>query len=114
MNNPGRRDSIFEAQLLRHVQRDLHEELTEADRYEQCTCGSCLTMAGVHDAEQAKIHQIRIAHAWSNETRGFNPHALRRAIRDRIDGAIEFRDSLSRPMQSRVDAGFLDTWRGLV
>ena len=61
-----------------------------------------------------EIHQIRIAHAWSNETRGFNPHALRRAIRDRIDGAIEFRDSLSRPMQSRVDAGSLDTWRGLV
>ena len=114
MRNPGRRDSIFEPQLLRHVQWPLHEQLVGANGYEECGCDSCVAMAGVYDAEEARVHQIRVAHMWSDHERGLNLVAHRRAIRARLDAAVAFRDQLPRTLRDRVDAEFLDTWRSLV
>jgi len=114
MRNPGRRESIFEPQLLRHVPWALHEQLVDDAGYEDCLCDSCATMAGDHDAYEAKVHQIRVAHAWSNELRELNLVGRRRAIRARIDDAIAFRDDLPRALRDRADASFLDTWRSLV
>ena len=71
-------------------------------------------MAGVHDADEVKIHQVRVAHAWSDEERTLNLVGRRRAIRARLDDAIDFRDDLPRLLRDRVDASFLDTWRSLV
>jgi len=114
MRNPGRRDSIFEPQLLRHVHWTLHEQLFNEDGYEECSCDSCVTMDGDFDAVEAKIHQIRVAHARSNELRPLNVIGRRRAIRARIDAAVDFRDDLPRTLQDRADARFLDTWLSLV
>ena len=114
MRNPGRRESIFERQLLRHVPWALHEQLADDDGYEECACASCDAMGGTYDAEEARLHQIRVAHRWSDELRSFNQIARRRAIRSRIDVAIDFRDDLPRALRDRADAGFLDTWRALV
>jgi hypothetical protein len=114
MNNPGRRATIFEPQLLRHVQWDVHEELASTAEYKHCVCRSCQTMAGIHDAHEANIHQIRVAHVWSNETRGLNAHALRRRTREHVDEAIDFRDGLPLALRTRVEAGFLNTWRDFV
>jgi hypothetical protein len=114
MRNPGRRDSIFERQLLRHVQWAVHELLTTEDEYDECDCRSCAAMDGDFDAGEAAIHQIRVAHAWSADLRQLNLAGRRRAIRSRIDGAIDFRDDLPRVVRDRADAGFLDTWRALV
>jgi len=114
MTNPGRRDSIFEPQLLRHVQWSLHEQLTDEADYEECSCASCARMGGAYDADEAKLHQIRVAHAWSDELRPLNTIGRRRAIRARLDAAIDFRDALPHTLRDRADAGFLDTWRALV
>jgi hypothetical protein len=114
MRNPGRRDSIFERQLLRHVPLTLHAQLTDEDSYEDCPCVSCANMAPGFDAVEAKVHQIRVAHAWSDTHRRTNTIGQRRAIRAQIDTAIDFRDALPRPLRDRADAGFLDTWRSLV
>jgi hypothetical protein len=114
MRNPGRRESIFEPQLLRHVQWGLHEQLVDEDGYDECDCASCTTMGGDYDADEAKVHQIRVAHAWSHVLRPLNAIGRRRAIRARIDDAIAFRDDLPRTLRDRADAAFLDTWRSLV
>lgn len=114
MRNPGRQDSIFEPQLLRHVTWSLHERLVDEAGYEECSCVSCTTMGGDYDADEAKIHQIRVAHAWSDEFRPLNMIGRRRAIRTRLDAAIDFRDNLPRALRDRAEAGFLDTWRALV
>jgi len=114
MRNPGRRESIFEPQLLRHVAWSLHEQLADEEGYDDCSCTSCAAMDGDYDADEAKLHQIRVAHAWSGELRPLNAIGHRRAIRARIEAAIDFRDDLPRALGERVDAGFLDTWRALV
>jgi hypothetical protein len=114
MRNPGRRDSIFERQLLRHVPWTLHEVLVDEDSYDECRCRSCVVMDGDFDADEAAVHQIRVAHAWSDELRQLNLAGRRRAIRSRIDDAIDFRDDLARALRDRADAGFLDAWRALV
>ena len=114
MRNVGRRDSIFEPQLLRHVPWAVHEQLADEAGYEDCVCHSCTAMAGNFDAEEAKLHQIRVAHSWSNGLRQLNAVATRRAIRSRVDDAIDFRDGLPRALRDRADAGFLDTWVSLV
>jgi hypothetical protein len=114
MRNPGRRESIFEPQLLRHVTWALHVRLTDEAGYGDCSCSSCTTMGGQYDAGEAKIHQIRVAHMWSEELRSLNAIGRRRAIRSRIDAGIAFRDDLPRGLRDRVEAGFLDTWRALV
>jgi hypothetical protein len=92
----------------------LHEQLFNEDGYEECSCDSCVTMDGDFDAVEAKIHQIRVAHARSNELRPLNVIGRRRAIRARIDAAVDFRDDLPRTLQDRADARFLDTWLSLV
>ena len=71
-------------------------------------------MAGVYSTDEAAIHQIRVAHTWSDGLRALNAIGRRRAIRDRIDAAITFRDGLPRALRDRADAGFLDTWLSLV
>lgn len=114
MRNPGRRDSIFEPQLLRHTTWILHEQLIDEDGYEECTCDSCANMAGDFNANEARVHQIRVAHAWSSELRPLNVVGRRRAIRERVDSAIDFRDDLPRTLRERADARFLDTWRSLI
>jgi hypothetical protein len=114
MRYTGRRESIFEPQLLRHVAWSLHERLADEADYEECSCSSCAAMGGRYDAEEAKIHQIRVAHAWSEQLRPLNAIGRRRAIRARLDSAIDFRDDLPRGLRDRADAGFLDTWRALV
>jgi hypothetical protein len=114
MRNPGRRESIFERQLLRHVPWALHEQLVDDDGYDECLCASCDATNGTYDADEAKLHQIRVAHAWSEELNPLNPIGRRRAIRARLDEAIDFRDDLPRALRDRADAGFLDTWRALV
>jgi hypothetical protein len=114
MRNPGRRESIFERHLLRHILWALHEQLVNDDGYDECTCDSCEAMDGDYDAHEATLHQIRVAHAWSGELRPLNSIGRRRAIRGRIDEAIDFRDDLPRALRDRADAGFLDTWRALV
>jgi hypothetical protein len=114
MRNPGRRESIFEPQLMRHVQWTVHEQLADEDGYQECECASCAAMAGGYDAHEAKVHQVRVAHTWSNELRGLNAIGRRRAIRTQIDQAIDFRNDLPRALRNRADAGFLDVWRSLV
>jgi hypothetical protein len=114
MRNPGRRESIFEPQLLRHVQWGLHTQLVREGNYVACTCASCDAMAGSYDVDEAKTHQIRVAHAWSDILRRQNEIGRRRDIRRRVEDAIDFRDDLPRTLRDRVDAGFLDTWRALV
>jgi len=114
MRNPGRRESIFEPQLLRHVPWTVHDQLIAEDGYEACECGSCVEMDGEYAADEAKLHQVRVAHEWSDKLRQLNAIGRRRAIRTRIDNAIDFRDDLPRALKDRADAGFLDTWRSLV
>ncbi len=114
MRYTGRRESIFERQLLRHVPVVVHEQLMDDDGYDECPCDSCAAMDGDYDAEEAKLHQIRVAHAWSGDLRPLNSIGRRRAIRSRINEAIDFRDNLPRALQTRAKAGFLDTWLALV
>ena len=114
MRYVGRRDSIFEMNLLRHVRWSDHEQLRGQPGYTGCTCASCVWMAGNYDADEAKIHQVRVAHAWSDALEPTNAIGRRRAVRTRLDSAIDFRDGLPRLLRDRVDAGSLDTWRALV
>lgn len=114
MANVPRRPSIFEHKLLRHVPWPVHDSLRELDDYEPCECRSCEQMAGAHDADAVKDHQIRCAHASGERLRGQNLAARRREIRSRLDDAISFRDDLPVRLRERADAGFLDRWRSLV
>jgi hypothetical protein len=114
MRNPGRREYIFEGQLLRHESWAIHQQLAADPGYEDCSCRSCRAMQGAYDADNAAVHQIRVAHAWTSELRGLNLVARRRAIRSRLEDSVEFRDSLPRALRDRADAGFLDTWLALV
>jgi len=84
MRNPGRREYIFEPQLLRHESWAIHQQLAADPAYRGCTCVSCQAMGGAFDSDHSAVHQIRIAHAWSDGLRPLNSIGRRRAIRDRI------------------------------
>lgn len=114
MTNPGRRENIFETQLLRHVSWPIHQQLLDEPNFEECSCRSCQAMHGVYSPDYANVHQIRVAHLWSAELHGLNLVGRRRAIRGRLEDAVEFRDGLPRSLRDRADAGFLDTWLALV
>jgi hypothetical protein len=114
MTNPGRRETIFERQLLRHVRWTLHEQLLGEDGYEGCACRSCVAQDGRYDANEAKLHQIRVAHEWSDDLRALNLVARRHFIRGLLVSATDFRDSLPRTLRDRTEANFLNTWLSLV
>lgn len=114
MSNVPRYESIFEPQLLRHVRWPVHQALATQQGYQPCWCASCAAMAGTYDVHEAARHQIRVAHEEAASLRALPVAQRRAAVRQRLDDAIGFRDSLPVVLRTRVQADFLDRWRGFV
>ncbi len=114
MTNVPRYESIFESQLLRFVRWSVHEELVQQGGYQSCWCASCAAMGGTYDASEASRHQIRLAHEEAASLRALSRPQRRLAVRQRLDGAIAFRDGLPNVLRTRAQADFLDVWRGFV
>lgn len=104
----------FEPQLLRAVPWRIHQQLVNESGYQPCTCPDCAQMGTSHDLALAKRHQIR--HAADETARLLAaPVAQRRQlVANRMDDAIAFRDSLSRPIAARIETTHLDRWRDLL
>jgi hypothetical protein len=115
MNRPLPSDRIFERALLTHVTWQLHEDLARMPGYVPCACASCLAMAGTFDAEESKVHQIRVAHRETDAVVANAGVSVRAGhLRSILDAAIAFRDSLPIVYRERARAGFLDTWRAVL
>ncbi len=104
----------FEPQLLRTVKWRVHEELKSVGGYETCTCPECAAMGETYDGDAAKRHQIWWANEEAARLAPLDRAGRATMVGGRLDAAISFRDELSVGVQDRVQAGFLDAWRGLI
>ena len=114
MTNVTKYDSVFEPQLLRQVRWTVHENLVDQPEYEECWCSSCASMDGRYDAKEAPRHQLRVANEEAATLRALPTAQRKITVRQRLDEAIAFRDSLPLVLQSRAQADFLDRWRSFV
>jgi hypothetical protein len=114
MANVPKRQMIFEHQLIRHVDWTLHTSLMKVPEYRACACASCEAMGRVYQQDLERVHQLRVAHAWSDDLKPRNIVGRRQTIRTQLDAAIDFREALPIRMRERAESGFLDTWRALV
>lgn len=104
----------FEPQLLKTVKWRVHEDLKSVQGYETCSCPECEAMGTTYDADAAKRHQIWWANEEAARLVGLSRDRRVTMVSGRLNAAIAFRDSLSAGLQDRAQAGFLDTWRGLI
>jgi hypothetical protein len=114
MSPPAPEHKIFDTAVLRHVTWVTQQVLVNEPSYAACTCDSCEAMGTSFNADEASLHQIRMALELGNELASLSTAARATRVRDRLDAAIAFRDGLATALRGRVAAGFLDTWRSLL
>jgi hypothetical protein len=106
---------FFEHQLLRPVRWTDHEALARRSDYIPCTCPECSSMGSSYDKSFAQRHHLWWANREAVALTALPTVAQRQAaVAARLADAITYRDGLPDALKRRVDAGFLDTWQGLV